>query len=226
MPDTKADQVGLADKNVETAQFERYKGRKDQTDRVGILSSTLTRVWSYWYEGGGKRTQFRAPTDEATIALVKEQLGEPDQRFGFVVFHYRTDEKGALFETEKCQGRPKLWIISEARYEEMSNIHRQWPLMDTGFAETQHDMLIRCTEENWQRMNFTPCPEAHWKKKEAWHKALKGKENLAQQALKKALGRNLSPEEIVALLGASTAGITGSTGNAGDVDLGDVVDED
>ena len=218
--------VTFGDKRIETAQFDRYKGRKGITDRVSIISSNLMRVWTYFYEGRGQKSMFRAPTDPETLALCREVIGEPDQRFGLVLFHYLTDESGEMIDDTRCRGKIKLWRISEARYEELSNLHRQWPLLDGGFGETQSDLMIQCTEEQFQRMTFTPTPGAHWKKKEAWYKALKEREARAQDKLALAMGRKLDTEEIKTLLGVATPGVTGSTDNADDLDLADIMDDD
>ena len=157
--------------------------------------------------------------------MVIEQLGPPEQRFALCLFHYTTDEAGNLIDPTKCQGRVKTWAISEARYEELSNLHRSWPLLDVGFEEKQHDMLMACTEEQYQRMNFTPCPEAHWKKKESWYNALKEKEKTAQPKVKMTLGRQMSDIEIMEMMGTALPSQTGGVDNAGDVDLSDIVDD-
>jgi len=217
-----ADEVTLGDKNVETAQFDRYKGRKGVTDRIAVLSATLMRTWSYYHEN----TMFRAPKDPPTLEHCKAALGEPQQRFGMVLFHYSTDDTGSMLVPEKCKGKVRLWAISEARYEELSGLHRNWPLLDGGFSEKQHDISIKCTEEQYQRMTFTPTPDAHWKSKEAWYKALKEKEAKAREKLKLAMGRQLEDSAIMELLGASTAApTTGGTENQADVDLSDILDD-
>lgn len=216
------DNVSLGDKRVETSTFDRYKGRKDVTDRLALISTNLIRGYTYFYQNGSIKKLFRSPTDPETLKMVKGALGEPEQRFGVLVFHYLTDEKGELIEADKLRGKVKLWVWSEARYEEISNINRNWPLLDGGFSAAQHDLNATCTEENFQRMQWTPCPTAHWKQKEAWYKALKEKEAKALPKLRMALGRVLTTPEIMALLGTGTAPPTQA---AGIVDLSDVIDE-
>jgi len=220
---SKTDKVTLGDKNVETSQFDRYKGVKGRTDRIAILSATLIRGYRHFHQG--KRRSFRAPSTPEVAQMVTESLGPPEQRFALTLFQYLTDENGNLIDPTKCQGRVKTWAISEARYEELSNLHRSWPLLDSGFAEPQHDMQLACTEEQYQRMNFTPCPEAHWKKKESWYKALKEKEVQAQPKVKMTLGRQMSDTEIMEMLGTAMPSQTGSTENAGDIDLSDITDD-
>lgn len=220
------DQVTLGDKRVETSTFDRYKGRKGITDRVAMVSGGLIRAYSFYYEGQGKNTLFRAPTDPDTLKFVKAQLGEPSQRFGLVLFHYLTDEKGELVTTETLKGRMKTWVISETRYEELSSLHRQWPILDGGFDKKQHDIMVNCTEEKFQRMTFNPTPDAFWKKKQSWYDALKAKELKAKERLRGQLGRTLKDTEIMALLGAALPSQTGSTDNAGEIDLSDIAGAD
>jgi len=216
-------QVTLGDKNVETSQYDRYKGVKGRTDRIAILSATLIRGYRHYHPG--KSRSFRAPSTPDIAKMVAEELGPPEQRFALCLFHYTTDEKGNLIDPAKCQGRVKTYGISESRYEELSNLHRSWPLLDAGYAEGQHDVMLECTEEQYQRMNFVPCPEAHWKKKEAWYKALKEKEELALPKVKMTLGRKMSDTEIMEMMGTTLPSQTGGTENAGDVDLSDITED-
>lgn len=216
------EQVGFGDKNVETSTFDRYKGVKGRTDRIAIISSKLIRGYRYYHEG--KKTSFKSPENPELLALVKAQLGEPEQRFALTLFHYTTDDSGQLLDESKCQGKVKIWQISESRYEELSTMHKSWPLLDTGFGEKQYDLIIKCTEEQYQRMTFTPAPTAHWKSKESWYNALKSKEGAAQAKARASIGRQLSDQEVMDLLGVSVKSQTGSTANSSDLDLSDVMD--
>jgi len=218
------DQVTLGDRRVETSNFDRYKGRKGVTDRVAILSSTLTRAYMYFYEGGGKKTMFRAPTNPETRKFVTEAIGEPQQRFGLTLFHYTTLPNGDFPDPTKLQGKLKVWVISESRYEELSTLNKQWPLLDGGWGVSQVDLSIKCTEEAFQRMTFTPMPTAHWKTKQAWYEALKAKMAKTKVSLAQSLGRVMKDEEIMALLGVGGQA-PGKTDNAGEIDLSDIVDE-
>jgi len=217
-------EVTLADPTVETSQFVRYKGGKDRTDRIAIISAKLTRAFRYYH--AGSRKSFRAPETASMLEKCREVLGEPEQRFGLTIFHYLTTEDGVLVDTKKCQGKVKIWSISEARYEELSSLHRSWPLLDNGWGETQVDLQIKCTEEQFQRMQFNPMPDSQWKKKEAWYKALKVKEGKAQPKVQMALGWKLKDAEIMELLGMSSAApATGGLGNVSDIDLSDVLED-
>jgi len=219
-----SDQVTLGDKSVELSTFDRYKGTKGRTDRIALLSSTLTKGLRYYIKPSGP--SFRAPTNPEVLALCKKNLGEPEQRFGLIVFHYLTDEGGNLIDLEKCQGKVKIWSISESRYEELSNLHRQWPLLANdavGFAAPQFDMTFACKDEQYQRGAFTPTPTAHWKQKQKWYDVLLEKRAKAATRIPATFGRTLSDLEIMEKLGVSMPNQTGSTDNANDIDLSDVM---
>jgi len=220
------DQVGLADKRVETSQYDRYKGRKDNTDRLAFLSTTLQRVRTHFCNANGQRNIFQCLSTKEKRAVCCEVLGEPGQRFGMVVFRYATDEHGELTDSAKCQGKLLYWAVSESRYEELSSIHRSWPLLDAGKREKQYDLTIKCTEESWQRMTFTPTPEAHWKRKPEWYDALKGKEEAARQKLKMVMGKKLNEQEVKDLVGAGEpVSSHPPTQATDDIDLSNAIDE-
>lgn len=220
------DEVSLADKRVEVTTYDRYKGRKDQVDRLAFLSTNLMRGYTHYRDKApaGQAKVFRCVSTPTHRGACCDALGEPAQRFGLVVFKYHTDDKGMLNDSEKLQGKLMFWVISETRYEELSTIHRQWPLLDGGQEAKQMDLSIRCTEEAFQKMTFTPCPEAHWKKKDIWYKAMKGKEAKAKERLKGVIGKVVTELEIKEMLGSSVP-MTPPTEAPGDIDLSDVLDE-
>jgi hypothetical protein len=220
------DTVAFNDKKVEISTYERYKGRKGITDRVGFISKAMLRAWTYYYEGqDGKGTTFRAPTNADTLRTVKSVLGEPTQRFGLLLFHYLTDDTGELIDPEKLRGKVKIWALSESRYTELGALSSKWPILDAGFDGPQHDLMIKCTEEKFQRMTFTPCPNALWKKKQSWYEALKAQEMKAKERLRMALGRELKDSEILDLIGGNRSSPTRSSDTAGEIDLSDIVDD-
>lgn len=217
------DDVTLGDKKVEISNFDRYKGRKGVTDRIVVVSSKLIRGFTYYHNESKK--MFRAPKDPATLKACKEAMGEPQQRFGIILFQYLTDETGDLANKDKLQGKLKLWVVSESRYEELSLIQKDWKLLDDGEDQPQNDLKVKCTEEQYQRMSFNACPEALYKTKPAWYKKLKEMEAKAKDKLKMAIGRELPDGEIMDILGQSGPSPT-SSASAGDIDLSDVLDDD
>lgn len=218
--------VSLNDSRVHISTYERYKGRKGITDRLGIVSTALLQAHTYFYEAPNQKTLFRAPKDPNTLAFVKSVLGEPTQRFGVLLFHYTTDENGELIDDTKLRGKLKIWVISESRYQELGQLDKQWKLLDEGFDKPQYDFTAKCTEEQYQRMTFTPCPNAFWKRKQQWYDYVKTEEKKAKERLRWALGKQLKDPEIMALLGNRSGASPTTAGDAvGDIDLSDIVGE-
>jgi len=223
------DIVTLGDKKVELSTFDRYKGRKGETDRLGLICGGLPRGYIHYFGQGATGKSFRCVSTATEKAICCDKLGAPQQKFGVILFKYVLDPQDAskLLDDTKCQGKIMLWVISESRYEELSNMHKQWPLLDApeDFQTKQHDIMVKCTEEQYQKMVFTPVPTAQWKQKEAWYKALKMRLELAKPKLKQAMGKTMTLQEIKELLGAAPAVAPGTTDNVGDIDLGGVLDE-
>jgi hypothetical protein len=223
-PAANGDQVTFGDRNVELSTFDRFKGAKGRTERFAIISKTLTRMWTFYYQGQNKQgTRFVAPTNAEVLQLCKKTLGEPEQRFGMVTFHYTTNELGELIDPSKLQGKFKPWLISENRFTELTDLHKNWTILDGGFTEKQVDILFKCTDDQYQKGTFTPTPTAHWKSKQAWYDHVKAKEPKVFESMKRYMGRRLSDMEIMALLGGGAATSPGSTDNAGSIDLSDIV---
>lgn len=225
-PAQKDDEVGLADKRVEVTTYDRYKGRLNEIDRVAILSTNLVRAYTHYNNAApkGQPKVIRCLSTPEHRAVCCDALGEPTQRFGMVLFKYNVDAQGGLYDAEKLQGKLMFWSISETRYEELSTVHKAWPLLDGGQEAKQMDLMIRCTEESYQKMTFTPCPEAHWKKKELWYKTMKSREAKAKERLKSVLGKQMTEDEMKQMFNTG-APLLPPTAAPGDVDLSDVLDE-
>lgn len=228
-PKQSDDLVQLGDKRVESTLVDRYKGIRNQTDRIAIISSSLIRGNSHFLN----KRSFRCLSTKDRQAICCDQLGSPQQRFGFLLFQYIVDEKGELLDDSKLQGKIKMWLITESRYEELTQIHKSWPLMDYdpkstagGFGVKQHDLMIKCTEENYQKMQFTPCPSAHWKVRQDWYDVLKGRDRMLKDRLKLALGKQLTELEVMELLGVVLPGANANSPGSGaaDIDLSSIIE--
>lgn len=216
------DQVGLDDKRVDIQSYDRYKGRKGVTDRIALISPVLLRVRVHYNRVKKKTFQcLSTPTLQQVCCTVMQ---DPEQRFGVVLFHYTTDADGNLLVEDKLTGKVKLWIWSESRYSELSQVHRQFPLLAVDFASPQMDLMCKCTEEGFQKMVFTPCRDAFWKKKKEWYDFLMKKEGKAKPRLQKAMGVTLTLEEVKALLEIDAP--VSANPSAGDValDINDILD--
>ena len=222
------DQVTLGDPKVKTTSYERYKGRTNQTDRVAFLSRKLTKANTHYYDDGAKnKLMFTCLSTPEKPAICCKHLGEAQQRFGLVLYQYTTDHDGELADSAKAQGRILYWSISETRYKELSRLDKQFPLLSD--SDDQRDLLINCTEESFQKMTFTPCAEAQWRKKPEWVKQLRAKEEVAAVKLKSVLGRKVLESELRDRFGLdqelAPEGSKPPTMAADDIDLGSVLED-
>jgi hypothetical protein len=120
-------------------------------------------------------------------------------------------------------GKIKLWVITDSRYGELTTIHKEFPLLDNGLENPQFDLLLKCTEEKFQRMTMTPTREAFWRKKKEWYDVMKAKEAKARPKLLKALGYDMSELEVMELLGVDAAP-GGMSPTAGEISVGDIIE--
>jgi hypothetical protein len=213
--------VGFNDPKVELSNFPKYQGRKGNTDRVAFVCMTLQRARVHYHNN----QSFRCLSTDDQLSVCCKHLGEAPQRFGLILFHYKTDDAGDLQDEKKLSGTMKFWVISESRYSELSAIAKKYPLLDGGATERQVDLNLTCTEEKFQKMTIMPCPEAHWKKSATWYEKLSVQAQKAVERLKKTMGRTLTEDEVCDLLNVAQpvgAGVT-MTSNA-DVDIEDILD--
>lgn len=219
------DEVNFTDKKVEVPNFDRYKGAKGRTDRLAILSTNLYRVWTHYPNSQTVKGYIRCMDPEGRQQKCCEKFGPPEQRFGMVLFQYNTNEKGELPDEKRCGGVVRLWVVSGPRYETLKGMSKEFQLLDEGADKPQHDFLSLCTEEKFQRLNFTPCKEAHWKKQPNWYAFLKGKEKEALTKLPAAIGKTLTDQDKEDLFGANSPVPTKPPTGSGDVDLDAILDE-
>jgi len=219
------EKVTLGDDKVEIITYERYKGRAKHTDRVAFLSTTLVRAKTHFYEGeDGKKVSFWCLSTPKKRAICCEHLGDSAQRFGLVLFLYVTDATGELANPAKVQGRLLYWVISDAKYSELSTLHKQFPLLSD--SDKQVDLLINCSEEKFQKMSFTPCTNAHWRKTDKTVQLLRQKETAASEKMRSVLGKRLTELELSTMFAIPVAAPTVSPTSAPeDIDLDGVIDD-
>lgn len=221
MSDAQFNECAFNDRKVELSVSDRYKGHRGQTDRLAFISRTLLRGNRH-YVATSKRV-FRCLTESADKpAICCEKLGAPEQRFAVAVFRYATDQEGEILDSSTCKGSFLIWLISEPKYKELGGCARQIPLLDEGFDKPQGDLIVKCTEEKFQKLSLLACNCAHWKKNEAWYKALSAKASQMRWRLNDALGKKLPESEVREILGLASW-TQPAMQTAGDIDLSDIV---
>lgn len=180
------DEIGFDNEDVGGDGVEKYKGRKDYTDRIGFVFPKRVKK---------TMTHYKDRYIMCHGGLCCEKLGPPSYRLGTVLIHYGTDKKGNL--EKPFRYTIKTWAFSGKKYEDLRNLNSEWSL-------ERYDIKVTCAEEGYQQLKYVPCSESLWQK-DARLKAQIEKE--AENALKNIyLAADLSNEELRELLGVESAG--------------------
>ena len=146
---------------------DKYKGDAGNTDRVSmvwwrdldsdglpVLGKSAKPRWV-----GGPRVfikgvgAFFVPPSNKDLATLAKKAGEdPKEYAGTIIAVWPTDKNGALDEEaprlHKVDVKP--WIVSGDRYRALKRKHN-----NTHFAN--HDLLLSCTDSQWQKMDIDVC---------------------------------------------------------------------
>lgn len=189
-------ELSFDDNSLASAQVDRFKGTKDVTDRIAFVhlnasnKPVIKSAQVVYIEGAGY-----CIANEAT-----EKLGytNASQRYVAIIAHYTTDRTGKLKTpfTENSVNL-KYYIFSKAKAERLSAINTEFPL-------GEHDLLAKCTDAVYQKIDFTPCKEAAWKLKPEIKKLVEEQVQVLAKGMDRELGRSWTVEELKAKLGQAS----------------------
>lgn len=223
-------------KLVSGGRSEKYKGKKNQTDRIAF-------VWVYRDANGNpclgeKDTpKFKMVNYHYVPSLgyimakgdfTTQRFGPPKRRIGTFVLKYKTDRQGTLLKD--ANGSPQIdfdileWQLGEDKYRLLASIHEEFPLCG-------HDLKVTCTDEQFQKLSFAPCAgQAIWQRNEAVRNRVL--ERVAEMERFMSLCRDMSIEEIKQKLNeaegnaASGDGASGAGGStASSINYDDFMDD-
>lgn len=90
---------------------------------------------------------------------LRDKLGPPKRKIGTFVVHYSTDRRGNFNKPLDYQIKP--WTFGEDKYRRLADLH-------SSFNLTCHDFKVRCEDDTFQKLQFTPMPEgALWQKRDS-----------------------------------------------------------
>lgn len=193
---------GQNDNKVMTGgRSERYKGKKNQTDRVSLC-------WFYKNEESGEYRMADTDTPKFLMAnyhyapglgyiaakgeYTTTKFGPPKRKLGTFIVKYKTDRNGALpkgsdgkavFDYEVME-----WNFGEDKYRLLATIHDEFPL-------TSHDLKVTCTDDQFQKLSFTACNgNALWQRDERLKKEVL--ERVAELGAQLSICRDVPIEQI------------------------------
>jgi hypothetical protein len=158
-----AEEYGFDDQTVKAYDFEFYKGHKNITDRIGILADKVIGARVHYTKLGNLgyfvcNSTFKKVPNGAEFVEVPDKkavccnkLGSPFKRFIAPIIQYSTQPNGNL--------QPQLgYSIKALRYKDSTYIMLR--TINSQFPLNQHDLLVTCTQEEWQRLNFQACRDS------------------------------------------------------------------
>ena len=202
-------ETSFDDETVSSREYDTYKWRAKVTDRIGILNvKSIIVSRDHYKEGLGYIVCNSEYRKEGKIEICVKQapccehMDPARKRITALVIKYNTDPEGRLLNPF---GYTLLvWHFSPDKFDQLRNLHKEWGL-------EEHDLLVNCEEEKYQRLSFTVCKEAIHRKDAflkpfgeqvaTWLQAIKPK-------LAAAAGRKLSNADLLQKLGKGAAAPT------------------
>jgi len=133
---------------------------------------------------------------------------KPRWRVGGVIVLYEMSEN-------KLRGyKLHPWVFTDKMYQKLKTANGEFPL-------SSHDLILSCTNEDYQTIEPQACKESFWQKKEELKAKILKEAAPIRDEVADNLASELSIEEIKELLGIDDAG---SSDAAENVDLGDVLE--
>lgn len=216
-------ETSFDDESISQFKFDLFKGRKGQADRIAILNP-LNLVWHRVHYDENKKGYVQCLSKykkagkteiiEGEPAVCCKRMDEAKKRFGAFVAHYGTTPDAKV--TKPLTYTLKLWRFGEAAFVNLRDVNAEFRLDSI-------DVVIRCTDEQFQKITISPCKErivalTRFPEKDkadiaAWVKAM-----LPEG--KKSLGKKLTEAQLLERLGMATGARTIAQENV----VGDLAD--
>lgn len=223
-PHRNVTQTSLDDESVSKSDIEMYKGRRGVTDRIALIEPghiSQARVHFIPTPQGAQAGKFSGylicnsefATNSGGDVPVKlapccEKLDVSRKRFGGLVCQFNTDTKGNVLKPFGFSLR--LWRFNVDTFVSLRQLHKEWNLKE-------HDLLVTCTDEVYQKNTFTICREsiiAMDDFKKAYGEQVAGWLSATLPRIDRMLGKRLSAVEWNEVLFGSSAAVSVAAGPA------------
>jgi len=177
---------------------DKYKAEKDEKHRIAL-------IWPK--ESGGPfvkgNTHYADKYFFCKEGVCCEKLGAANTRLACLIVKYKTKKDGSIIKREgesvPFDFEILEWVFSETKYAQLKDLHNEWDLKG-------HDILVSLKgDPQYQNLVLTPCKEALWKIKPEFQEAIYKESEVIRLNLKRALGQELSMDEIREQLGLDVA---------------------
>lgn len=217
------------DNTVRSADVAIYKGRAGVTDRIGIVNPSKVMVARTHYQKG---LGYVLCTSEFKLHGETEVLhraapccqhltgeAESSKRVSCIIAQYDTKPDGSLIKP--FGWKLLVWRFSDDKYDQLKNINAEWSL-------NEHDLLINCTDEKYQRITINVCKQSILRG-DAFQKEFGEQLNVQAEALRpkliRMLGKKLTAQELTEKLGKTqTPSIVSGSIDSPITDLADMLE--
>jgi len=150
-----------------------------------------------------------------------EKLGPSKERISCLVIKYKTKKDGIIVkaEGEKLPFSFEVleWVFADKKFNQLKALHAEWDLKN-------HDMYVSCEgSEQYQDLTFTPCKESLFQLRPEYKEEIYRETEPSRANLVRALGQDLSIEEIKEILGLEVSQPIDAV--SGGEDLDKILDE-
>lgn len=195
-------EVSWSDESIRLTEVVYFKGEKAQKKRVFMMSEKPKFARVHYANGYFVCQSTFESRDGAQVCTKRAKCCElagagPKLRFGAVVLVYATRKDGTILTKDPTalDFEFQIWAFGEDKFGSLRVKNEEWGLTD-------HDLLISCTDEQYQKIDIDVMKSALWKT----NPSLKARVEAAWAAYnmkdtQKFLGRVLSESEIATKLG-------------------------
>lgn len=146
------------DSDIKIHNLERFpKLKAGEITRIAFLlfdqnTAPRLKMSNYFYDKQANAT-FLKPKDMNVLAAAVARYGEPKIKFGTIILRYDTDQYGNLLPS----GGFNLYAytFSTDKFPQYKQLHKEWGL-------AQHDLILTCTEANFQKIQITVARDSLW----------------------------------------------------------------
>jgi hypothetical protein len=192
------DFLDFDDIEVKPKYKDKYKGIPGEKHRISII----------WPKADGgpfvmSKTHFSDKYFHCKGGVCCEKLGPSKNRLACLIIKYKTNKDGTIKKIEGAavpfDYEVLEWVFTESKYGSLKTLNNEWSLKE-------HDIMVTLKgTEQFQDLEFTPCKESVWQMKPEFKEMIFAESESLRPNLKKALGQELSTDEIKELLGLEVA---------------------
>lgn len=177
------------DGNVARRRDDRVKFNKDKVDRICVMDQTAEMKWTHYLGGYVECTAMVVvdETDPETNQPIKVTRPlnpckihplcdrEPDERFGAHILVYTTDRDG--MPLSPLNFSMKWWAFGQQHFKTLRVLRKQ-------FGDIRmRDLIITCTNTDYQHLQITPANDAWWLSNEAFKQMVAERYKAACQSM-------------------------------------------